>query len=178
MPETRVPEKLTVKNAPLHIIKFVAGVIEKYHKDLDPNRILVVFTSKEMTTKGKRALAKMGTASPMVNIGFAAGAGLASADGDGMDRMVDFIMTIDQEIWFQLQPPEQEALIDHELCHAYYDDKDKPKIVTHDFEEFTEVVERHGMWTAALNKLKKVLDEKAQVPVIPSDTDQVAGKGA
>lgn len=162
MAETHLPEKLSFRLAPLSVTKFVSEVITKYHDSLDVNRMLVIFTSKEMVTKGRRALAKMGVASPMVNMGFAAGAGLASDDNDGMDRVVDFMLTIDQEIWYQLQPPEQAALVDHELCHAYYDDKDKPKIITHDFEEFTEVVKRHGTWTVALAKLKEVLDSKQQ----------------
>ncbi len=76
----------------------------------------------------------------------------------------DFIILLRRSFWLDLRVTDEqrEALLDHELCHGALkrDDRGEPvedvrgrkvyRIRKHSIEEFTEVVERHGMWTADL----------------------------
>ena len=152
MPEARVPEHLDLKLANVDVLNIVRDIISKYHSSLDPDRILVLFSTKELKSKGVRIWANIRVASPLVNMGFASGAGLAS-DDDGTDRVIDYILCIDEEIWEQAEHGHRVAIIDHELCHIEYNEKDKPKTVTHDCEEFTCVVRRHGLWSSSIQAL-------------------------
>jgi len=72
----------------------------------------------------------------------------------------DFIILLNKEVWEheKFGSKRQKALLDHELCHAAqaYDKKgkrmknDRGKYVFrmrhHDVEEFSEIVDRHGIW--------------------------------
>lgn len=63
-----------------------------------------------------------------------------------------FAMEIAEGPWHQLRPHQKRALVDHELCHGRVDlEADPPalKIRGHDFEEFTAVIRRHGLWSTA-----------------------------
>lgn len=72
----------------------------------------------------------------------------------------DFIILLNKEAWEheEFGRKRQKALLDHELCHAAqaYDKKGKRlkndrgkyvfRVRKHDVEEFSEIVERHGIW--------------------------------
>jgi len=62
----------------------------------------------------------------------------------------DFVLELNFDAWRALEPKQQRALIDHELCHcgAAVDDAGETTyyIRKHDLEEFNEIVERHGLW--------------------------------
>lgn len=62
----------------------------------------------------------------------------------------DFVIELNFDAWRALEPKQQRALIDHELCHcgAAIDDAGETTyyIRKHDLEEFHEIVERHGLW--------------------------------
>ena len=57
-----------------------------------------------------------------------------------------------------MQPMQREALIEHVLCHIDkdWDKEGNPKysLVGHDLEEFSAVVQRHGMW---MNDIKSFM---------------------
>lgn len=57
----------------------------------------------------------------------------------------EFIIELNGQYWDRLELPEQEALIDHELCHCRKDG-DGFYIADHDLEEFRQIVRRHGFW--------------------------------
>ena len=63
-----------------------------------------------------------------------------------------FAVEIAEPIWHQLRPHQKRALVDHELCHLRVDLNSEPpalKVQGHDFEEFTAVIRRHGLWSTA-----------------------------
>ena len=57
----------------------------------------------------------------------------------------DFVIEIDEVAWDILDLEQQTALVDHELCHCFIDEKGW-YIRDHDVEEFVAVVKRHGAW--------------------------------
>jgi len=61
-----------------------------------------------------------------------------------------FVVSVWEEGWNNLTLRQQEALVDHELCHCKVveneDGTGKLYIKPHDIEEFNTVVSRHGHW--------------------------------
>ena len=150
MADTRVPEALCFRVAPTDVTAVVSQVIASSHADLDIHRILVLMCHKDMKHKGKEVWANIRLASPIVNAAYAWGAGLAPNE-EGMDRAIDFVLTVSADVWKVAPETAKIALIDHELCHAVYNpENDKPGIITHDCEEFIAVVRRYGAWKADL----------------------------
>ena len=83
----------------------------------------------------------------------------------------DFIITINSDVWPFLKPEAKEALLDHELqhcCRGEDTDEGDPTwyIQGHDFEDFTAIVRRHGLWTDALKRIPKA-EQKYQQTRIP-----------
>lgn len=77
----------------------------------------------------------------------------------------DFVILLNHEAWNAAEwtVQQMEALLDHELCHAQVakdpetgedkeDSRGRPvwRIRKHDVEEFTEIVQRHGLWVSHL----------------------------
>lgn len=71
------------------------------------------------------------------------------------------------------------ALLDHELCHAApslddetldvkYDERGRPvwRVRKHNIEEFTEVVERHGLWKKDLERFAEAIAKKRRMPLL------------
>lgn len=83
----------------------------------------------------------------------------------------DFIITINQEIWFsniRYKPEAMEALVDHELQHCCRDEDEKTGdpiwyIQGHDVEDFVSVIRRHGLWSDALVKMHNAGNEFTQI---------------
>lgn len=90
--------------------------------------------------------------------------------GSDLDRAFckfDFVILLNHEVWNQggLNKKQQLALVDHELCHCQVtmDTSGEPKtdeegrtcyrIRKHNIEEFTDVVNRHGLHTQELAEL-------------------------
>ena len=91
----------------------------------------------------------------------------------------DFIVLLRRAFWRHpsVTDAQREALLDHELCHAAakFDATGEPVVDErgrrvwrtrkHDLEEFTAVVERHGMWHAELETFASALKRGAATPV-------------
>lgn len=56
-----------------------------------------------------------------------------------------FVIELTAAYWDKLSLTQQEALVDHELCHCRVD-ADGPYLANHDLEEFRQIVRRHGFW--------------------------------
>ncbi len=82
---------------------------------------------------------------------------------DIYDADADFIICLNWQVWKQLTDAQKEALVDHELEHCKYDENDRPIMKEHDLEEFTCVVERHGLWTTALQHMEKTMRRRRPV---------------
>lgn len=69
----------------------------------------------------------------------------------------DFAIVINKEAWLGLQPHQQKALVDHELCHCGKNGEDEDGnpiwcLWDHDVEEFRAVIDRHGLWAPDVRK--------------------------
>jgi hypothetical protein len=93
----------------------------------------------------------------------------------------DLIILLNAEAWSRLEPSQRRALMDHELCHAQVatrkdgeprrDERDRLvyRIRHHDIEEFREIVERHGLYKADLEKFVKAAQAKDQPRLFPAE---------
>ena len=84
----------------------------------------------------------------------------------------DFVIELNYDAWRALEPKQQRALIDHELCHcgAAIDDAGETKyyIRKHDLEEFHEIVERHGLWRPEAEKFVRAATKDEGPSLFPS----------
>lgn len=77
--------------------------------------------------------------------------GRAKKAGDLVQHFgaVDFVLVLQRQEWSRLNDKQRKALIDHELCHCVEvraKDGLRWGLRGHDLEEFTVIVERHGLW--------------------------------
>lgn len=115
--------------APNQVLSIAQEVIDSWHPHLKEARIGFIFRDEAAKSKGKTVFATA-RKPPGWLIVF---------------EDYDFIIEIAEDIWKDLTSKRRLALIDHELCHCIYDDG-KAGIMGHDFEEFTQIIERHGLW--------------------------------
>ncbi len=132
------------KKARPEIEEMARKIIAQHHSDLVEAKIEFIEKDGEWNSKGKIKL------------------GSAQKVSDKMKALINavFIITINGPVWNQLQKEEKEALLDHELCHCVKVGEDKfgnPKwdINSHDVEEFSAIIRRHGLWKPDLVQFGK-----------------------
>jgi hypothetical protein len=138
-------------------------LIPKYHAHLRSwaEEIRYVFRNEAQVSKGRTVWGKAhkitGLAAYMM---FNSPGDLNSFD-EVPQRADAFVMEIAHDIWKQLTPKQQQALVDHELMHFTIEMDDNAGLVRgirgHDVEEFREVVERHGAWKPDLAEFAEAL---------------------
>lgn len=118
------------------------------HEPLAAARILWLFMDTVPMSNGRYVLGRARRVS-----GWAAFLSQGPVEAASYETPVPyFAVEIAEQPWHQLRNHQQRALVDHELCHLKVDlDADAPvlKIRGHDFEEFTSVIKRHGLWSTA-----------------------------
>jgi hypothetical protein len=131
-------------------------VIKDYHPELDGIRVDFVLRDTTIMA-GKKEI--WGRAKKVTGLT----AFLADSDETGDEF---FLIEISQGIWDKLNEAERTALIDHELCHCVAErageDPTSPatlKLRTHDFEEFHEIIKRHGLWRPDMEAAAATFDE-------------------
>lgn len=77
----------------------------------------------------------------------------------------DFIIEADEQLWDRLTLEQQEAVIDHELCHCARDDKGW-YLRDHDVHEFREVLARHGLWEPRLEEFVAAAGVQKALPFV------------
>lgn len=65
----------------------------------------------------------------------------------------DLVLAVWHLSWKLLDESGRRALIDHEFCHIAPDGEGGWRLVGHDVEEFAGVVERRGLWDAAVQRM-------------------------
>ncbi|HVV37613.1 MAG TPA: putative metallopeptidase [Acidimicrobiales bacterium] len=133
----------------------IAGeLIPEHHRGLIGCRIEFVFRSKATKTKGRVVL---GSARKLTGLN-AWLAGQMSEDSIVPEQF--FVIELAEDEWINLSERQRRALVDHELshCDAYIDDDGELKLSTrgHDLEEFTSIVERHGLWKGDVRRFVAV----------------------
>jgi hypothetical protein len=121
-------------------------LIKRHHKYLTSRRVDFLFVERfdgegnaqSITRKGKNVYGKAKLLT-----------GLSSflATPEGQEASPFFVILISKCFWDTASQEFKHALIDHELCHCFYDaDADKYSLIDHDIDEFIVIVRRHGLW--------------------------------
>jgi len=135
--------------SPAPEVKDIAeNLIEKYHGHLTDFSVKLeyVFVDKTPKRNGKEVWATCRRISSI-------NAFLAGGD-NGSDPF--FTIVVSEPVWDVLPPAVRVALVDHELCHAWAEanqkedadeaDAVKLSLKSHDVEEFSCIIRRHGLW--------------------------------
>ena len=72
----------------------------------------------------------------------------------------DFLIDVAEDVWNTLSTEQKFALIDHKLCHCVVGEKEAWAIQGHDIEEFTAIIDRHGLWSDAAKEFAAVVEER------------------
>lgn len=115
-----------------------AELIEKYHQHLALVRIEYIFNDQVLKEKGKEMLGRAKKKSGL-------DAYLAGND-TAEEPQPFFVIEISKPAWDLLNQKQKRALVDHELCHCLWDVEKGIYMRTHDVEEFSEIIKRHGLW--------------------------------
>lgn len=100
----------------------------------------------------------------------------------------DFVIVLLREFWesSDVTDAQRRALLDHELCHAspVLDKSGEPvedergrkmyRLRKHDIEEFSEIVDRHGLYTKDLEHFWNALQRSRQRHLFDSDREPEA----
>jgi hypothetical protein len=127
------------KDAP-EVREIAADLVAEHHKHLEAVRIAFAFTDKAGKKSGKTALEKVSIESGKT-VWFAAGAPDVYHGGKF------FLLAFPEFEWECLKDDQKRALVDHALSHCGKDPESGDLCLwPHDIEEFSAVVERHGLW--------------------------------
>lgn len=152
------------------------------HKNLSEVRIDYLFVDKAPVSHGRVVL---GRARKVGGLNaFLAAVGDIAEYRDGLGVFTEpapfFVIVISHDTWADLKDHQRKALVDHELCHCIGDfNKAGDPVLSmrsHDFEEFAEVIERHGLWSAASTKMGTAVAEQL-VLAIEEISDFYGGLG-
>lgn len=114
------------------VLKIADRYIHEHHPHLLDVNVGFIFRDKAPTGSGRIVLGTAKKTPPdMLALGFPH----------------HFVITLSYDWWScHLNEEQQEALIDHELCHCLVDEDGNLSIQRHDVEEFNCVFARHGAW--------------------------------
>lgn len=115
------------------------GIRDACHPDLAGAVIFCVFEERSAPQQGRVSLGKAKRQGPV----------------DRLLTGADFVIQLNKEEWEKLTLDQKRALLDHELCHCTSDDEGNWKKRPHDVEEFTEIVQRHGLWERGVEAFGK-----------------------
>jgi len=123
-------------------------LIEKHHPRLTKLKIAYLFKSKVEDPEDAEQRARIAKVKPLRD-GKKFTWAKASLVSDKWRALAEddykFVIEFDREVWNELTLEQQNALVDHELCHCG-NDADGCYVRQHDVEEFRCIVQRHGFW--------------------------------
>lgn len=151
----------------------VEQLVPEHHSHLDRPDVTIrcVFRDTVSKSRGRMVLGKARKISGLN----AHLVGLVRRDDLGDDPADFFVIEVPHEPWYALTEAQRLALVDHELSHLYVaipENPDEPRklvMVGHDLEEFTAVVERHGLWRPNLTEFAKVVERRTVGDPLPFD---------
>lgn len=121
------------------------ALLPKYHDSLIQANIAYLFKNKEITRGGKKVLATAEKCSAKVK---------AISD-------YDFVIVVAYPTWNDLTDKQKLAVLDHELEHCLITEDDegnmKCQILSHDVEEFINIINRHQLYREDLVALGRVI---------------------
>ena len=134
------------------VLEMVQQLVRDFHPNLMMAKIGVIFRDEAPSSGGNEVWAKAAKADAKTN---------ALLEGAGQDTL-DFLIWIAQNVWDHLETDQRRALIDHELTHCG-GFEGSWQMRGHDFEEFTDIVERYGFWRPSLFKATPAFKKALQL---------------
>ena len=123
-------------------------LIRQFHPHLDRVRIEYVFNDSVIKSKGRELLGRAKKKSGLD--------AFLSAPETEDDPNPFFVIEISKPAWDLLAKSQKRALVDHELCHCLWDVDKGIYLRTHDVEEFSEIIKRHGLWQPDVEIFAKI----------------------
>lgn len=129
------------------VARIATDLIAKHHEHLGDVEAEMQFVFRDKASK-KGGRVVLGAARKVSGLN----AWLATDQDEAYDEDAPgfFVIEIAEDEWQRLSDKQRVALVDHELSHCVieWDDDGVPtlKIRSHDLEEFTTIVKRHGLW--------------------------------
>ena len=135
-------------------------IIAKDRKDLADARIVYLFIEKAPSSGGRITWGRARRIGGLNAV-------LAHLEDHEFEKCTEpdpfFVIEISEDVWVGLDADRRRALVDHELMHCRVDaegDVAKYSMRRHDFEEFTAVIRRHGLWTSAADAMSGAVIEQ------------------
>jgi hypothetical protein len=161
--DVEVNKEQESKFAPAPEVEEVANeVIKSSQQSLRNAKILYLFRSGAWKEKGRYMWGECRLVTGMGKVILEILAdewGLITAT-DLRELLPQYVVTINKDGWDEMNDETKQALVDHELSHAFINEDGRPAILPHDYEDFLGVVNRHGAWNDVLIRLEKILDGK------------------
>jgi hypothetical protein len=126
-----MPE-ITWKSAPSSIIDVASKVIYDHHNDLVGASIGFILRSEEAHSQGRTVIGKACKPDKKLT--------------PFLKNEYDFIIWITESAWMSFTLARMEALLDHLLSYCQYSESEGARLVGPDIQEFSEVLERRGLW--------------------------------
>lgn len=127
-------------------------LIPAHHDHLAEANFEYLFTNVEAKKRGCQVLGKVRTSNDLIKYFSEA----------------DFIMIFPSVAWKRLSEKQKAALVDHELCHCAKKEQ-KGEIIYftrgHSIEEFTAVVDRHGLWMEDLERFAVTIQHQLELGI-------------
>lgn len=157
-------EPVTWSIAPKSLIGMMEEIIREHRKDLLDARIGVVMRSESQKAAGGQFIGGKASKVP---------AHLQPL----MERELDFVIWIAEDIWMDYTDLQRHALVHHELEHCGFDVvSGKPIIKPHDIEEFFSVVALYGNWRPEVERMGRAIKIGAQA-ALPFEDGELPRSG-
>lgn len=145
-----MPEEIVITPAPAAAL-LAEQLIPEHHPHLDEARLLYLFTSQKRTRRGTPVLSTAAKLTPVQRY-------LSSGPDEAVAEGYDFLLLFTREEWDVLTADGRKALVDHTLCRCVRTERETKEgdveygwgIQDPDVEEFTDIIQRHGLWRPVL----------------------------
>lgn len=158
------------------------------HRDLTKVHIEYVFRDEATHSKGRIVLGRARKITGLNAFLRSPSKGRKFAEPDAF-----FLIEIAHDCWEAMEPDQRRALVDHELCHCVVNlDETTAEVIGlgirgHDVEEFSCIIDRHGLWGSGLARMGSTVAQQLVLAVdevseflagLEHDDDQGTGDGA
>lgn len=138
--------------------KIAEELRNRYHEHLHDAEISYLMTKKPMSRGGKIIDGKAKRLSGLL----------------AFYSHADFIIIIQGAAWDEADVKKRRALVDHELKHCASEEDEKTGETAwvmrrHDIEEFTDIIDRHGLWHDGLKIFGQAVMRQLELPLTANE---------
>jgi predicted metallopeptidase len=156
-----MPKKNPIRYWEAPEVREIAESLLDFHPHLRGETVMYIFRSEAAESKMRVVLGKARRVSGLT--AYLAASGLF----EDMEPQPFYLIEIAHDTWQKLTGSQRIALVDHELSHIGPDG-----MLAHDVEEFSPVVQRHGLWKPDLRELARSM---ATTPLFEQPRDLLRG---